>query len=106
MHKIITINNCAAGQVEYTVAADELQIIEVCVRPEYRRRGLAEKALRELFREHGHLNNVYLEVRASNQAALSLYLKLGFIKTGLRENYYSNPIEDAALLRKELTRTI
>ncbi|GBR74868.1 putative acetyltransferase [Candidatus Termititenax aidoneus] len=106
MHKIITINNCTAGRVEYTIAADELQILDVYVQPEYRRQGLAENALRELFGENPRLNNAYLEVRVSNQAALNLYLKLGFTKTGLRKNYYSTPVEDAVLLRKELTRVV
>ena len=106
MHKIITINNCVAGRVEYIIAADELQIIDVYVQPEYRRQGLAEKTLRELFTENKRLASAYLEVRASNQAALNLYLKLGFKKTGLRKGYYNNPPEDAALLRKGLTRAV
>jgi ribosomal-protein-alanine N-acetyltransferase len=106
MHKIITINNCAVGRVEYTIAADELQILDVCVQPEYRRQGLAENALRELFKENPRLNNAYLEVRDSNQAALNLYLKLGFTKTGRRKDYYNNPIEDAVLLHKKLTRAV
>jgi ribosomal-protein-alanine N-acetyltransferase len=91
--------------VEYTIAADELQIINVYVQPEYRRQGLAEKALRELFREN-RLNNAYLEVRVSNQAALNLYKKLDFRQTGLRKGYYNDPPEDAALLRKELTKAV
>ncbi|MDR1113854.1 MAG: GNAT family N-acetyltransferase [Candidatus Margulisbacteria bacterium] len=106
MHKIITINNYPAGRMEYAIATDELQILDVYVQPEYRRQGLAENALRELLRENPPLNNAYLEVRASNQAALNLYLKLGFTKTGLRKDYYNNPIEDAVLLHKELTRAV
>jgi len=42
-----------------------------------------------------------LEVRQSNNAAISLYEKLGFKQVGCRPNYYSNPKEAALILRKE-----
>lgn len=42
-----------------------------------------------------------LEVRASNTAAIQLYNKLGFSQIGRRPNYYTNPKEDALILRKE-----
>jgi ribosomal-protein-alanine N-acetyltransferase len=46
--------------------------------------------------------NILLEVRESNQAALALYKKSGFEIAGRRKNYYSNPDEDALLLRLAL----
>ena len=42
---------------------------------------------------------IFLEVRASNTAARSLYESLGFCQTGLRRFYYSDPSEDAILYR-------
>ena len=42
-----------------------------------------------------------LEVKASNQGALSLYSKLGFDEVGRRPRYYSDG-EDALLLQKQL----
>jgi ribosomal protein S18 acetylase RimI-like enzyme len=42
-----------------------------------------------------------LEVKASNEGAVSLYNKLGFDEVGRRCRYYSNG-EDALLLQKEL----
>ena len=41
-------------------------------------------------------NEIFLEVRSSNCKAISLYEKYGFIKTGVRKNYYENK-EDAIL---------
>jgi ribosomal-protein-alanine N-acetyltransferase len=40
----------------------------------------------------------YLEVRASNSAAISLYEKVGFRPYGRRKRYYSHPTEDAILM--------
>ena len=45
-----------------------------------------------------------LEVRVSNMPAIALYNKLGFEQVGCRPKYYSNPREDALVLRKELGR--
>lgn len=70
----------------------------------YQRCGLARKLFAELagrLRQAG-VTEVILEVRASNQPALGLYRRLGFVQTGLRPGYYVNPPEpeeDAVLMR-------
>jgi ribosomal protein S18 acetylase RimI-like enzyme len=40
-------------------------------------------------------------VRASNLGAQALYAKLNFREVGRRKNYYSNPKEDALILRTD-----
>jgi ribosomal protein S18 acetylase RimI-like enzyme len=50
--------------------------------------------------DSGQDENVWLEVRPSNRAAVHLYLKAGFIEAGRRSGYYSHPIEDALLMRR------
>ena len=44
-----------------------------------------------------------LEVRASNAAAVVLYERMGFTRQAVRKRYYSDPVEDAVLMRKLLT---
>ncbi|MEI9967207.1 MAG: GNAT family N-acetyltransferase [Terracidiphilus sp.] len=46
---------------------------------------------------------ITLEVRASNHAALAFYSRAGFSQTGTRPAYYADPVEDAVLMRLELT---
>ncbi len=46
---------------------------------------------------------ITLEVRASNRAALAFYRSAGFSQSGLRRAYYSDPIEDAVLMRLPLS---
>jgi ribosomal-protein-alanine N-acetyltransferase len=44
----------------------------------------------------------FLEVRKSNQGAIDFYLRHKFIFAGTRLNYYSNPIEDAWIMERNL----
>ena len=44
------------------------------------------------------INQVFLEVRASNERAIGFYQKYGFKKDAIRENYYSGDIPEDALL--------
>ncbi len=78
---------------------DEGHILDVAVRKDFCGRGvgrlLVETALR-MCREKG-ADFVSLEVRPSNAAAISLYLRLGFAAVGRRKAYYENG-EDALLM--------
>jgi ribosomal-protein-alanine N-acetyltransferase len=47
-------------------------------------------------------SEIILEVRDSNAAALAYYRSLGFMKTGRRPSYYTDPVEDAVLMRLRL----
>lgn len=42
---------------------------------------------------------VALEVRSANAAAVGFYRALGFVEQGRRERYYSQPVDDAVLMR-------
>ena len=78
-------------------------MMNLAVNPSYRRQGIAEKlveALIELLQEQ-KVTCLTLEVRVSNNPAISLYHKLGFVQVGKRPGYYHNPKEDALILRKE-----
>ncbi len=79
---------------------DEADITNVTVREDCRRLGIGRRMLEELLKEGQAMGikNFSLEVRASNEAAFSLYRKLGFIQEGLRKNFYDNPAEDARIL--------
>ena len=90
-----------------SVGAGEAHILNVCVHPEYRSRGLGSRLLQRLLtlaRKHG-ADTAFLEVRISNRAALGLYQKLGFNEIGLRRGYYplEDGKEDAVLLALSLT---
>lgn len=88
------------GYGGYSLAADEAEILTVAVSPAFRRHGAGRALMLVLLRDARSRGaaHVYLEYRASNEAARSLYASLGFTETGRRRNYYSRPREDAVLM--------
>ncbi|MFQ9359428.1 MAG: GNAT family N-acetyltransferase [Anaerobutyricum hallii] len=75
-----------------------LQMWRYCLLTE--KKGIARKLLKQLLEEakKQNLHRIYLEVRASNIAAVTLYEHAGFKEVGQRKNYYDNPREDAILM--------
>ena len=80
----------------------ECELQSFGVLPEYRRRGYGQALLEEFISKCAGAECVFLEVRESNAAAISLYIKCGFQKAALRRKYYAESGEDAIILRKEL----
>ena len=92
-----------AGYVGSQTVLCEADMMNLAVAQEYRRQGIGRKLVSALIDEL-RVNKTYcltLEVRASNIAAISLYSGLGFNEVGRRPKYYSKPVEDALILRKE-----
>lgn len=95
------------GIVGYSVvwmAGEECELANLAVDPKRRGSGLGtlllDAALQEAH-EEGSLV-MFLEVRASNEAARRLYASRGFHEVGRRKGYYRNPDEDALVLRRDL----
>jgi len=83
---------------------DEVEILNLAVRPEVRRKGIANRLVREFLEQiarHG-VRMVHLEVRESNQGAIGLYASNGFRVTGRRRGYYRDPKEDAILMARDV----
>lgn len=97
--------NCKDELIGYaflSVVADESELENIAVHPEYRRCGVA-KALTDHIIEIAREKNaliMYLEVRESNEAAHRLYESAGFEDIAFRPNYYRNPTENAIIMRK------
>jgi ribosomal-protein-alanine N-acetyltransferase len=97
-------NGKRIGFIEYDHVVDEFQILDVLIDHAYRRKGHALKAFADLEKKAKDLNikKMILEVREGNEAAIKLYEKLNFKKTGLRKKYYENKV-DAILMEKEIS---
>lgn len=89
-----------AGILIGRVAADEFEILNLAVAKAHRRRGIATQLLKAALESAraGGAREIYLEVRASNEAGIAFYSRMGFRVSGRRPNYYRDPAEDAVLL--------
>lgn len=85
-------------------AAEEAELANLAVDPAFRGQGVAGALLDRLIDEASgaRVTSVFLEVRASNEAALVLYVGRGFHQVGLRRHYYDQPREDARVLQLTL----
>lgn len=77
-------------------------IDNIAVFPQARRKGIGSALVNALctYGEQNGLVFVTLEVRPSNEPALSLYQKYGFQQEGIRRGYYRHPTEDAWILTR------
>ena len=86
---------------------DAWHIMNVAVDPDYRRRGIATRLLESVFEStrDDQRRGYTLEVRVSNDRAISLYEKLGFVRQGIRRGYYTDNREDALIMWEDRSRS-
>ncbi len=93
------------GYICFWEVLDEVHLLNIAVSPFERNKGYASIMMAKLI-EYSHekgFKSVYLEVRPSNLSAIRLYEKFGFLKTGVRKNYYSESNEDAILMELRIS---
>ena len=97
-------NGKILGYAGLISAADEGDITNVSVSKTRRQKGIGNSLLEGLLDKARsfELKKIFLEVRASNEAAIRLYEKKSFQQVGVRKGYYTEPVEDALLMCKEL----
>lgn len=91
-----------AGYIGCYCIAGTGEITNVAVKSTHRRKGIGAKLLEKLYEEGASLDTreFFLEVRESNQAAIALYSCQGFVKEGIRKNFYQKPVENAVIMWK------
>lgn len=103
---VVELSGEVCGFAILSIAAGEAHILNLCVDPAFRRRGLAATLLDGLLAEarSARVRRMLLEVRPSNLAAIRLYRSRGFSRIGVRKAYYqaADGREDAMVLALEL----
>ncbi len=94
-------SDCVAGFMTAQIVQDSADINNVAVHPDKRRLSIGSRLLEAFLELTEDGTQIFLEVRASNSPAIGLYRKHGFVPAGLRKQYYTNPAEDAILMKYE-----
>jgi ribosomal-protein-alanine N-acetyltransferase len=95
-----------ADMLGYLIVAryvDAWHVMNVAVDEGFRSRGIARGMFERLFESTvGDVERGYtLEVRVSNETAIELYRRLGFVETGVRRGYYTDNREDALIMWRD-----
>ena len=99
---IAKLDGKCIGYISFSILVDHIDILSIAVIKDYRKKGVATKLLDViiLLAKENNIKDIFLEVRVSNNAAISFYEKNGFEKISTRKNYYCTPIEDAYIFKK------
>ena len=106
-HKFIVaeVDGKIAGYASYFIDLGEGRLTNMAVAPDFRRKNIAKKLLEcilELVEKAG-CKYIFLDVRPTNEAAISLYCKYGFYEVYRRPGYYRTPVEDAIVMVRSLS---
>lgn len=92
------------GFINADIFDDRAEIIDLAVLPLYRNRKIGDELLKNIINicKQKGCDNITLEVRIDNIAALKLYKNNDFKIIGVRKKYYSNKTVDAYLMQRKL----
>lgn len=99
-----TIEQMVVGFIMASVTLDMVDVLMVVVSEDYKQRSIGTKLFEALmaYCQEQHIAEILLETRITNTPAIGLYERVGFQQVGLRKAYYSSPIEDAIIMKKEI----
>ena len=91
------IDNKVCGYLMVLDSIDVYEILAIATIEEYRNKGIAQELLDKI-----KTKDIFLEVRESNQVAINFYKKNKFKEISVRKNYYSEPNENAIIMKLEV----
>ena len=96
------------GYISLYRSFDEGDMVNLAVRKLYRGKGIASLLLKELIKACHQIDvqRILLEVRKSNDIAISLYKKIGFVEIATRKNFYEKPVEDGIIMELKVMEAI
>ena len=94
---VYLIENKVCGYLIILDSIDVYEILAIATVEEYRNKGIAQKLLNKI-----KTKDIFLEVRESNQVAINFYKKNKFKEISIRKNYYSEPTENAIIMKLEV----
>ncbi len=99
-----TISHRAAGYIIFWIVEKEAELHKIAVAREYDKKGIGKELFLFMLETAARrkVEEVFLEVRKSNTGAIKFYEAFHFTLLNTREDYYSDPTEDALIYRLKL----
>ena len=94
---VYLIDDKVSGYLMILDSIDVYEILAIATIEEYRNKGIAQELLDKI-----KTKDIFLEVRESNQTAINFYKKNNFKEIRIRKNYYSEPTENAIIMKLEV----
>lgn len=94
---VYLIDDKVCGYLMILDSIDVYEILAIATIEEYRNKGIAQGLLDKI-----RIKNIFLEVRESNKVAINFYKKNNFKEISIRKNYYSEPTENAIIMKLEV----
>ena len=94
---VYLIDDKVCGYLMILDSIDVYEILAIATVEEYRNKGIAQELLDKI-----KTKDIFLEVRESNQTAINFYKKNNFKEIRIRKNYYSEPTENAIIMKLEV----
>ena len=94
---VYLIDDKVCGYLMILDSIDVYEILAIAAVEEYRNKGIAQELLDKI-----KTKDIFLEVRESNQTAINFYKKNNFKEISIRKNYYSEPTENAIIMKLEV----
>ena len=94
---VYLIDDKVCGYLLILDSIDVYEILAIATIEEYRNKGIAQELLDKI-----KTKDIFLEVRESNQTAINFYKKNNFKEIRIRKNYYSEPTENAIIMKLEV----
>ncbi len=91
------IDEKICGYLMVLDSIDVYEILAIATVEEYRNKGIAQELLDKI-----KTKDIFLEVRKSNEKAINFYKKNNFKQISIRKGYYSDPTEDAIIMKMEV----
>ena len=91
------IDNKVCGYLMVLDSIDIYEILAIATIEKYRNKGIAQELLDKI-----KTKDIFLEVRESNEKAINFYKKNNFKQISIRKGYYSDPTEDAIIMKMEV----
>lgn len=90
-----------AGYILFSDICGEIDLHRIAVLKEFRNKGCGYFLLELMTQTVKSMDAscIFLEVRSQNKPAVKLYEKFGFENISIRKNYYSNPVDDAVIMK-------